>query len=163
MSKHVPNQQTRFHQGFYKIQNPIKYIGNPVDIVYRSSWEYKFMVYCDLNPGVLKWGSEVFKISYNDRMGKGHMYIPDFYLETANKDVDGFMNKFLVEVKPEKEIREPIVPSGDISEKKLKSLEYEIQAWQKNKYKWVYAMEWCKNRDIKFWLVTEEHLSKLKP
>jgi len=160
---YVPNQVSRFHQGYYKIQHPAKYIGNPVDIVYRSSWEYKFMIYCDLNEGVLKWGSEVFKVPYIDRMGHNHVYIPDFYLETRDQNNDGLMNRFLIEIKPEKEIREPIIPSGNISEKKLKNLEYEIGVWQKNKYKWSYTIEWCKSRDIKFWLVTEKHLEQLKP
>jgi hypothetical protein len=163
VSTHVPNNSDRYHQGYYKIQNPMKYIGNPSEIVYRSSWEYKFMTYCDLNTGVLKWGSEVFKIQYVDRLGQNRIYIPDFYLETKNEQHDGLMNRFLVEVKPEKEIREPTIPNGNISEKKLKSLEYEIGVWQKNKYKWAYAMDWCKNRDIKFWLVTEEHLKLFKP
>lgn len=160
---HVPNKPGKFHQGYYKLQNVHKYLGNPVEVVYRSSWEYKFMLYCDLNPGVLKWGSEVFKIPYTDRMGHPHNYIPDFYLETRNNENPDLMNRFLVEVKPEKEIREPVLPVGNISEKKLKSLEYEIGVWQKNKYKWTYTIEWCKARDMKFWLVTEEHLSKFKP
>ena len=45
----------------------------------------------------------------------------------------------------------------------FQGLEYEINTWQKNKYKWAYAQEWCKNRDIKFWLITETHLSSFKP
>jgi len=163
MSKYVPNKADKYHQGYYKLVNPMKYIGNPTEVIFRSSWEYKFMIYCDLNSGVLKWGSEVFKIPYNDRMGHPHVYIPDFYLETKNKDHDGLMNRFLVEIKPDKEIREPVIPNGNISEKKLKALEYQITAWQKNKYKWVYAMEWCKARDIKFWLVTEENLNTFRP
>jgi len=162
MSKHQLNKQDKYHQGVYKIQNPAKYVGNPNEILYRSSWEYKFMLYCDLNPGVLKWGSEVFKIPYNDFMGHGHVYIPDFYLETRNLENPDYMNRFLVEIKPEKQIRQPILPNS-ISEKKLKNLEYDIKEWQKNKYKWAYAQEWCKNRDIQFWLITEEHLNSFRP
>lgn len=157
---HAPNKSDKYHQGYYKIQNHNKYIGNPNEIVYRSSWEYKFMIYCDLNPGILKWGSEVFKISYTDRLGKGHAYIPDFYIETVNKDNPDFLNKFLIEVKPLQETMEPIIPKT-ISEKKMKSLEYQVSAWQKNKYKWAHAIEWCNARDIKFYLVTEEQLGKL--
>jgi hypothetical protein len=162
MSKHELNKQDKYHQGVYKLQNVDKYIGNPNEVLYRSGWEFKFMLYCDLNPGIIKWGSEVFKIPYNDFMGKGHVYIPDFYLETRNTEHPDLMNRFLVEIKPEKQIREPKIPMT-ISEKKLKGLEYDIAEWQKNKYKWAYAQEWCKNRDIKFWLVTEEHLNSFKP
>ncbi len=159
---HAPSNKGKTHQGYYKIKNPNKYIGNPVDIVYRSSWEYKFMIYCDLNPGVLKWGSEIFKISYYDYLGHGRTYIPDFYLETIDIHNEGFINKFLIEVKPEKETIEPVIPVN-ISEKKLKQLEYALAAWQKNKYKWTYAIEWCKNRDMKFWLITEVQLDQFKP
>lgn len=162
MSKYGLNKQDKYHQGKYKLQNVEKYIGDPTEILYRSSWELKFCQYCDLNPGVLKWGSEVFKIPYIDRLGHSHVYIPDFYLETINKEHPDLMNRFLVEVKPEKQIREPVIPMN-ITEKKLKGLEYDLKEWQKNKYKWVYTKEWCKNRDITFWLVTEEHLSQLKP
>lgn len=158
---HVPNKSDKFHQGYYKIKNPDKYLGNPVDIVYRSSWEYKFMIYCDLNEEILKWGSEIIKIPYTDYLGKNRTYIPDFYLETRNKKNPDFLNKFLVEIKPEKETKEPIIPKN-ISEKKLKTLEYELSVWQKNKYKWTYAIDWCKNRDIKFWLITEVQLNSLK-
>jgi Straboviridae/Kyanoviridae head completion nuclease len=162
MQKGLPGSD-RFHQGYYKLQNVEKYLGNPVEVRYLSSWEYKFMLYCDLNPGVLKWGSEIFKIPYIDRMGHNHYYMPDFYLETRNSDNPDLMNRYLVEIKPEKEIREPTMPVGNLSEKKLKRLEYEIATWQKNKYKWTYTIEWCKARDMKFWLVTETHLNKLKP
>ncbi len=159
---HAPSNPTKFHQGKYKIKNVEKYLGNPVDIVYRSSWEYKFMIYCDLNPGVIKWGSEVFRVPYVDYKGHNRIYIPDFYLETRSVKNPDLMNRYLVEIKPEKEIREPIIPAN-ISEKKLKNLEYELNVWQKNKYKWTYTVEWCKNRDIKFWLVTEKHLALFKP
>jgi hypothetical protein len=158
---HAPNKQDKFHQGKYKIKNVQKYIGDPTDIVYRSSWEYKFMLYCDLNEDILKWGSEVFKIPYVDYLGKSRTYIPDFYLETRNSTNPDFMNKYVIEIKPEKEIREPEIPKN-ISEKKLKNLEYELGVWQKNKYKWKYAIEWCNNRDMKFWLVTEKHLNNFK-
>lgn len=162
MSKHQLNKQDKYHQGQYKIQNPDKYIGNPNEILYRSGWEFKFMLYCDLNPGVVKWGSEVFKIPYNDFMGHSHVYIPDFYLETKSLENPLYMNRFLVEIKPEKQIREPKIPMT-ISEKKLKGLEYDITEWRKNKYKWAYAQEWCKSRDIQFWLITETHLDQFKP
>jgi hypothetical protein len=159
---HAPSAPDRYHQGRYRIQNVHKYIGNPVDIVYRSSWELKFMLYCDLNPGVKKWGSEIFRIPYVDSQGHSHVYIPDFYLETENKDNPLYVNKFVVEVKPKAEIQEPVIPKN-ISEKKFKALEYAMTQWQKNKYKWVYAKEWCKGRDMVFWLVTEDHLNKVRP
>jgi hypothetical protein len=157
-----PRSYNNTKTGYYKIKNPDKYMGNPIDIVYRSSWEYKFMVYCDLNDKILKWSSESIKIPYTDHTGKSRYYIPDFYIETKHEKVDGLINKFLIEVKPAKETKQPIMPKGTISEKKLKKLEYELKTWMKNKYKWVHAMEWCNARDIKFLIVTENHLKYFK-
>lgn len=162
MSKQQPNN-SKYKQGKYIPKFPDKYIGDVTDIVYRSSWEKNFMRYCDLNPGVLKWASEMFKINYVDRKGHSHVYIPDFYLETVNVNDSSIINKFLVEIKPEKETREPIIPIGSITPKELKNIEYSAAVWQKNKYKWVYAEEWCKSRGIKFWIVTEENLNSFKP
>ncbi len=158
---HVPTGQDRFHQGYYKIKNIEKYIGDPTQIVYRSSQEYKFMLQCDLHKEVIKWGSEVFKVPYIDKDGKNRIYIPDFYLETINKQNPDFMNKFVVEIKPEAEIREPEIPVN-ISEKKFKQLEYKLSAQYKNKYKWAYVIEQCKKRDLQFQLITEKHLGRFK-
>ena len=158
----VPSGGGKTKSGYYKIINSHKYMGNPSDIVFRSSWEYKFMVYCDLNTGILKWGSEPFKIPYIDYLGHHRTYIPDFYVESLNNQNPDFINKFLVEVKPDKEIREPVIPKT-ITEKKLKNLEYELSVWQKNKHKWVFAKEWAKNRDMQFWLITENNLNSFKP
>lgn len=160
MSKHEPNQQTVYHQGYYKIQNVHKYLGNPSEIVYRSSWEYKFMLWCDLNPGVLKWCSEMYRIQYVDFKGKPRTYIPDFYIETQG---DGIVNRYLVEIKPEQETVEPQIPKGTISKNRLKSIEYQCAVWVKNKHKWAFATEWCKARDIEFKIVTEHYINKLRP
>ena len=132
MSTHQPNKQTVYHQGYYKIQNPHKYLGNPSEIVYRSSWEYKFMIWCDLNSGVLKWCSEMYRIPYVDFKGKQRTYIPDFYIETQG---EGKVNRFLVEIKPEQETRQPEIPKGNISKNKLKGIEYQCAVWIKNKHK----------------------------
>lgn len=162
MAKHRPNKQDKFHQGEYKIRNPHKYIGDPTDIIYRSSWEYKFMLYCDLNDGVLKWGSETIKIPYIDMHGVTRNYLPDFYLETLNKKNPHLVNKFVIEIKPEAQTRQPDIPKT-ISEKKLKALTYQLQEWQKNKHKWAFAIEWCKGRDMQFWLVTETQIGNFNP
>ena len=45
-------------QGRFKPRNPGKYKGDPSNIIYRSSWEKKFMLWCDCNLNVLEWGSE---------------------------------------------------------------------------------------------------------
>ena len=37
------------YRGRYIPSNPKKYKGDPSNIIYRSLWERKFMVYCDAN------------------------------------------------------------------------------------------------------------------
>ena len=46
------------YSGRYIPTNPKKYRGNPSQIIYRSLWERKLMVYCDRNEKILEWGSE---------------------------------------------------------------------------------------------------------
>ena len=52
------------YKGRYRPSNPKKYKGNPSNIVYRSLWERKFMVYCDNHTKILEWGSEEIIIPY---------------------------------------------------------------------------------------------------
>jgi hypothetical protein len=162
MSKYVPARNGKVRSGYYRLINPHKYKGNPSDVVYRSGWELKFMLYCDLNPGVLRWESEPVKIQYVDFYGKTRNYIPDFLMECINPNNPDLLNKFLIEVKPEKETHEPIIPKGSISANQLKNIEWSYAAWIKNKHKWAYALEWCKKRDYVFKIITEHQINNLK-
>ena len=53
------------YKGHYNPTNPQKYKGNSSNIIYRSLWERKFMVYCDTNSFILEWGSEEIIIPNN--------------------------------------------------------------------------------------------------
>ena len=55
----------KYAQGKYTLKNPEKYVGgrNPT---YRSSWEFAFMRFCDMNENVSKWASEAVKIPYRN-------------------------------------------------------------------------------------------------
>jgi hypothetical protein len=46
------------YKGKYYPSHPKKYKGDSSNIIYRSLWERKFMVYCDMNENILEWGSE---------------------------------------------------------------------------------------------------------
>ena len=71
-------------QGVYKPINEKKYI-KPVDKLmnseiyptYRSSWELKFLKFCDLNQDVIEWSSEPFPIQYLGLDNKIHRYTCD--------------------------------------------------------------------------------------
>ena len=53
-----------YKQGFFKPQNPKKYMGDPTNIVYRSGWEKRVMDWCDANPNIKQWSSEEIVIPY---------------------------------------------------------------------------------------------------
>ena len=87
-------RKKRYLQGKYRLRLPSKYKGDPKNVVYRSSWEYKFMQWCDSRSAVQEWGSEEIAIPYVSPVdGKRHKYYPDFYVKVRGK-------KYIVEVKP---------------------------------------------------------------
>ena len=69
-----------FAKGIFRIKNAKKYIGNK-DPIYRSSWEFTFMNFCDSHPNIINWASESIKIPYkNPLTGKNTIYVPDFFI-----------------------------------------------------------------------------------
>ena len=140
------------YKGRYNPVNPKKYKGNPQNIIYRSLWERKFMVYCDTNDKVLEWGSEEIIIPYISPWdGKVHRYFPDFYIKV--KQSSGNLKKFIIEVKPKKQTRPP-----KPVERKTKRWIKEVRTFGINEAKWKHATKWCKDNDMEFKILTEEEL-----
>ena len=140
------------YKGRYNPVNPKKYKGNPQNIIYRSLWERKFMVYCDTNDKVLEWGSEEIIIPYISPWdSKVHRYFPDFYIKV--KQSSGNLKKFIIEVKPKKQTRppKPVV-------RKTKRWIKEVRTFGINEAKWKHATKWCKDNDMEFKILTEEEL-----
>ena len=83
------------YQGKYRPSNTKKYRVNPTNIIYRSLWERKFMVYCDKNENILEWGSEEIALPYLSPIdNKIHRYFPDFYVKV--KETNGKVKKMLI-------------------------------------------------------------------
>ena len=140
------------YKGRYNPVNPKKYKGNPQNIIYRSLWERKFMVYCDTNDKVLEWGSEEIIIPYISPWdGKKHRYFPDFYIKVRQSS--GNLKKFIIEVKPKKQTRPP-----KPVERKTKRWINEVRTFGINEAKWKHATKWCKDNDMEFKILTEEEL-----
>ena len=140
------------YKGRYNPVNPKKYKGNPQNIIYRSLWERKFMVYCDTNDKILEWGSEEIIIPYISPWdGKVHRYFPDFYIKV--KQSSGNLKKFIIEVKPKKQTRPP-----KPVERKTKRWIKEVRTFGINEAKWKHASKWCKDNDMEFKILTEEEL-----
>jgi hypothetical protein len=141
------------YKGRYRPSNPKKYKGDPTNIIYRSSWELKFMKWCDLNEAVIEWQSEEFCIPYKSPIdGRFHRYFPDFLVKIKNKD--SLVETWVVEIKPLSQTKEPR-PQKRLTKKYLN----EVKTYAINKYKWDYALEWCKDRNYKFVIFTERELN----
>jgi hypothetical protein len=140
------------YKGRYSPKHPEKYKGDPTQIIYRSGWERKLMVYLDENKSVIQWSSEEIAIPYRSPLdNRIHRYFPDFYVKALDKN--GNITEQLLEVKPKKETREPI-------KKKRITKQYitEVTTWGKNQAKWKAAEEYCLDRGWQFKLITEDHL-----
>lgn len=143
----------KYVQGFFKPQNPQKYVGDPNQIVYRSSYELRFFKYCDLTEAILEWGSEEMWIKYYDPVtGRFHRYFPDAYIKV--KDSSGNHKKYIVEVKPK---RQTISPTQS-PKKKTKTWLNEMKTYEKNKAKWAAAQRFCEDNNMEFKLITEQEL-----
>ncbi len=140
------------YKGRYRVLNPKKYKGDINEIVYRSSWELKFMKWCDINSSILEWGSETVIIPYKSPVdNKLHRYFVDFYIKVQEKDSN--IKKYLIEIKPEKFTKPPQIP-----EKKTKRFIEEVFNYGINQSKWKYANEFCEDRGWKFLVLTEKDL-----
>ena len=142
------------YKGKYIPINPKKYVGNSSQVIYRSLWERKLMVYCDRNEKVVEWGSEEVIVPYRSPWdGKMHRYFPDFYMKV--KQTNGTYKKFIIEVKPKAQCKEPI----KTPKRKTKKWYKEVQTWGINQAKWKSAIDYCENRGMEFKILTEDHLN----
>jgi hypothetical protein len=136
----------RFVQGKYVPKFPEKYVGNHMP-TYRSSWEWQFMRFCDLNEHVMKWASEAVKIPYRCPItGKNTVYVPDFFIQYVDKT--NTIITELIEVKP---------ANQTLYEKVGKSRNNQIE-YARNMAKWKAAQAWSKANGIKFRVINEGDL-----
>ena len=143
---------TKTYKGKYRVINPQKYQGDINSVIYRSLWELKFMKWCDSNPSVMEWGSETYIIPYISPVDrKLHRYFVDFYMKI--KDRNNSIQKYLVEIKPEKFTKPPEIPV-----RKTKRFIEEVFQYGVNDAKWKAAFEFCEDRKMKFIILTEKDL-----
>ena len=141
------------YKGRYNPKHPKKYKGDHHNIVYRSLWERKFMVYCDTSDNIIEWGSEEIIIPYLSPWdGRMHRYFPDFYIKVRQHN--GTIKKFIIEVKPKKQCS----PPEKTPKRKTKRWFKEVKTWGVNSAKWKYATSWCENNGMEFKILNEDHL-----
>jgi hypothetical protein len=137
---------SRFAKGHFNIKNPEKYVGNKTPI-YRSSWEFAFMRFCDEHPSVTKWASEAIKIPYrNPLTNKNTIYVPDFFI--AYVDASGLQRSELIEVKPENQTLREKVGRSRANQ----------AAWIVNQAKWAAARAFCKQKGIIFRVISDRDI-----
>ncbi len=137
---------TKFARGKFTMKHPEKYVGLKSPI-YRSSWEFSFMKFCDTNESVQKWASEAIQIPYRDPLtGKQTVYVPDFFIQYVDKF--NKMHVELIEIKP---------ASQTILERVGKN-KYNQAQFVKNQAKWAAANIWCKQHGIKFRIINENDM-----
>ena len=140
------------YRGKYYRSHPKKYKGDPTNIIYRSLWERKFMVYCDKNTNILEWASEEIAIPYRSPIdNRVHRYFPDFYMKV--KEFNGKIKRYVIEVKPAKQTKPPTKPK-----RQTKGYIREAYEYAKNQAKWKMAREFCADRMWEFKVVTEKEL-----
>ena len=135
----------KFHRGKYKITNAHKYAGTNQPI-FRSSWEMRFMMFCDHNDNILQWASEPVKIPYrNPVTGKMTVYVPDFIVTYRGpKDT---VRAELIEIKPKNQ---------SIVESKMNNNQRATIAV--NYAKWDQATRWAKQHGLFFRVITEDQI-----
>ena len=141
------------YKGRYNPIHPKKYKGDHHNIIYRSLWERKFMVYCDTSDNIIEWGSEEIIIPYLSPWdGRMHRYFPDFYIKV--KQHDGSVKKLIIEVKHKKQCS----PPEKTPNRKTKKWFKEVKTWGVNSAKWKYATNWCENNGMEFKILNEDHI-----
>jgi hypothetical protein len=135
----------KFAQGKYTIKNPNKYVGKGQP-TYRSSWEYKFMEFCDNTESVLKWASEAIQIPYrNPFTNKNTVYVPDFFIVYEDKDKKRHAE--LIEIKPR---NQTLMESAKSNKEKAQVI--------LNAHKWNAAKSYCAANGLVFRVINEQHI-----
>lgn len=140
------------YKGIFRPKNPSKYKGDPTNIIFRSSWELRFMTYLDAHQDVIQWSSEEFCIPYISPIdGRTHRYFPDFWIKQRNKQ--GVIETLVVEIKPHAQTIEPTVQT-----RKTKKYLREVVTWGINNAKWQAATAFCARKNWQFRILNEYHL-----
>jgi hypothetical protein len=114
-------------------------------IIYRSSYEKKFIIWLEQNKHVKYWGSECFSIPYiliTD--GKMHSYYPDYFVELESGEC------WVVEIKPYNQTQKPVNENC-----------WAAKEYIKNMCKWKATKEFCESKGYKFKVFTERTIEKL--
>lgn len=142
------SKRQKTYKGRYTPKNPEKYRGKLKNIVYRSGWELYMMNKIDNNPDVVAWSSEETPIHYRHPVtGNITRYWPDFWIKAKTGQ------EIIVEIKPYNQCIAP-----DKASKKTAAFKMKVATYLINQAKFSAAKKYCKERGMKFQVLTEHEL-----
>lgn len=132
----------------FTLKNPSKYLGDPNNIICRSSWERTFAKWADRHPQVKKWFSEEMCVEYFSPVDqKIHRYFPDFGMILENG------KRYVIEIKPYYQCIPPVK-----GKKRDKTYLAECATYAVNQSKWKAAKIFFNKQNIEFIVLTENEL-----
>lgn len=142
-----PRKNGRYSQGYINQESCKKLFPQLKceSIIYRSSYEKKFIYWLESNPAVKYWGSECIKIPYlfvKDQ--KMHSYYPDYFVEMQ----DGTC--LVVEIKPSNQTNKPLNENS-----------WAYNEYIKNMCKWKATKEFCNAKGYQFKIITEKTIKNI--
>lgn len=145
-----PKKNGRYKQGYVNPKACKKLYESQENrpIIYRSSYERRFIQWLETSRQVVRWGSECVSIPYVSPIdNKTHTYYPDYIMELDNGET------VLVEIKPWHETQPP--PAGTPQNT------YVWTTWVRNSAKWDAALRFAAKHGMKFKIFTEHTIDKL--
>ena len=142
-----PRKNGRFQQGYINPNNCKKLFESVKNqpIIYRSSWERRFISWCENCKKVKYWGSECICIKYHNPVDqKQHRYYPDFVVQLEDGTV------MIVEIKPKNQTQIPDCENSWAS-----------KTYAVNSAKWSEIKKMCDSKGYKFCILTEKTIAKL--
>ena len=140
----------------YPLRNPSKYIGDPNNVIARSTWEWSTFIYLDRSNHVARWNSEELVIPYICHTdNRQHMYHIDLIVEYTDGRV------VIVEIKPDHETRPPVKKYKNGKEKKQQTYLKETMTYAKNCAKWEAAKSYADKNNVTFEIWTEHKLKAM--
>lgn len=178
-SWHRPNMSitAKTSQGYYKVENTEKYVGDPTKVIYRSSWEFAFAKYCDVSPSILKWSSEPISVPYYDKVSKlvecqkygldpsnpsnweKKNYNIDFWCVVDNGD--GTYKKLFIEIKPSNKLIKPTPPPKDSPIAVQKKFNAIAKEYLINEEKFKAMKRYAEANNAEFHIFTEKTLQNI--
>ncbi len=169
------NENAKWKQGYFRAAHPEKCLSR--ENIYRSSWEYSFMRWCDTNQKVVRWASEPIPVNYMNPIAnieycrknginpkdpknwKPARYWTDFWIEMEGSD--GKLSKIFIEIKPFSQTQPPKPLPSNASLKEHKAYNRDAETFLVNSAKWAAAKRYFESKGAKFMVFTEHTLERL--